>query len=345
MIASTVREMQHFPEWVSHVAVLGNDMSLGPQISPFAQIHPSIQHRRGSYFRTLFRLVKILRQLQPEVIHLHLWLPKFFGVQAAVLCKVPVVVTTEHSGAPWTKPSRKLLDRMMTRFITKRIMVCNYIENLFVSNRINPVAKSEIVYNPINLACHHGEQVVRSERAAEEVVFLFIGAIRKVKRLDRLIRSFYRYLECNDVPSSRLIIVGDGPELKKCIDLSIELGIDKNISFELRQFDVKGYYQIADIFVMTSLVEGFSIALAEAMTYGVVPICTDSGGSAELIIDAETGFLLDKNSEEEDYKIFLEVAKSKELRRLVGNRAKSHSRMLTDPDRYIAKILNIYNKE
>ncbi len=93
---------------------------------------------------------------------------------------------------------------------------------------------------------------------------------------------------------AHLLLVGDGGSLYKYkIRQSIaKRGLENYVHFEGNQKDVRWYYQIADIFTLTSSnTETFSIAALEAMAYGLPCSITEIGGANEMIISGINGLL------------------------------------------------------
>ena len=349
VIANTCNEMSTHQDWESIVLPLGSDSSMIPRFHDGIILLRPVMHRTRYYARTIHRVCKILNDIKPDVLHLHLWLPKLIGVQCGVMCGVPAIVSTEHSGFPWTKSFRRSIDRYLSRHIQQRIMVCKYIQNLFVGSGVCAPGQSTVLYNPIPEPRENGENSRSDAKARlgiseDTVVFLFVGSLRKVKNVKRLLESFSLYLTNPQAPQSRLLIVGSGPDLQILTETAKQFGIDEQISFENYQLELNGYLRAADIFAMTSETEGFSIALAEAMQYGVVPICTAVGGTPELIIDGETGFLLDNSNQHSDAEVFLRVAKSSDLRNKIGLKAQEYVKNLTCTSSYVTELTQIYDR-
>ena len=350
VIANICNEMQKLPDWKTCVVPLEEGTAMLPRIHEGVTICTPIAHRRRYYLRTIIRLCTLIIKINPDVLHLHLWLPKQIGTICGVICGVPLIISTEHSGSPWTTPVRQTIDRFLSGFINRRIMVCSYIEDLFLNGNICSNRQSEVLFNPVPSVDFTGSEERKKIRAtlgipAEAVVFLFVGALRKVKNITRLLKAFRTYVNLPETPPSHLIVVGDGPELSDSIILAKHLEIEKCVNFELARIELDDYYKVSDIFVMTSEVEGFPVALAEAMHHGVVPVCTKTGGIPELIKEGYTGFFLDMTDCTDDGRRLLMVANSPEIRKKVGNNAQEFVRELTSPAEYIGKLVGIYSAD
>jgi glycosyltransferase involved in cell wall biosynthesis len=96
-----------------------------------------------------------------------------------------------------------------------------------------------------------------------------------------------------EFPDTRLVIVGRGPSENELLSLTKELGIEDNVEFAGFQSDVKPYLDKAQYFIMTSRSEGLPCAIMEAMSNGNIILTTPVGNIPDLVIDNQTGFLID----------------------------------------------------
>ncbi|MCJ7496633.1 MAG: N-acetyl-alpha-D-glucosaminyl L-malate synthase BshA [candidate division Zixibacteria bacterium] len=122
----------------------------------------------------------------------------------------------------------------------------------------------------------------------EEKILMHISNFRPVKRVEDIIKIF---LGINKKIPSKLVLIGDGPDLSKALLLAKEFEIeDRVISLGGQNF-VENLLPIADLFLLPSDQESFGLVALEAMSCGVPVIGTRSGGLPEVVLDGETGFL------------------------------------------------------
>jgi glycosyltransferase involved in cell wall biosynthesis len=119
-----------------------------------------------------------------------------------------------------------------------------------------------------------------------------IGRVEHNKGFDFLIKSFARFLAITNAPDAGIVIMGQGRQLKEYKELAATLGITERILFTGFEENPFPYLKQSDVFTLTSIVEGLSIALLEAMYVGIAPISTYAGGVEEVITDGINGFLL-----------------------------------------------------
>jgi glycosyltransferase involved in cell wall biosynthesis len=95
--------------------------------------------------------------------------------------------------------------------------------------------------------------------------------------------------------SVRALVVGDGPLLSAMRECAVALGVAKRLEFAGRTDRVQSLLAGGRIFVLTSRSEGLSIAMAEAMMAGLVPVVANVGDLGDLVHDGVNGYLVDSN--------------------------------------------------
>ncbi|MET3728031.1 N-acetyl-alpha-D-glucosaminyl L-malate synthase BshA [Fictibacillus halophilus] len=123
-----------------------------------------------------------------------------------------------------------------------------------------------------------------------EKVIVHISNFRKVKRLEDVIKSFALIRK---ELSSKLLLIGNGPELTTACELVRELDIEDDVLFLGKQENVGELFSICDLKLLLSEKESFGLVLLEAMACGVPVIGTNIGGIPEVIVDGETGYMVE----------------------------------------------------
>ena len=119
-------------------------------------------------------------------------------------------------------------------------------------------------------------------------IVIHVSNFRPVKRIDSVLHVFARIAA--RVPS-RLLLVGDGPELGTAYRLGRELGVHSLIQALGAQEGIIPLLSIADLFLLPSAQESFGLAALEAMACDVPVVASDVGGLPEVIEHAVSGFL------------------------------------------------------
>ena len=126
--------------------------------------------------------------------------------------------------------------------------------------------------------------------ANNKKVIIHVSNFRAVKRIDTIIETFTKIHA--QLPS-KLLLLGDGPELMDMKQKAKSLGVEDHVLFLGKQDWVSEFYQMSDLVLLLSEKESFGLTLLEAMKSGVVPIGSNAGGIKEVIKHDETGFIVD----------------------------------------------------
>jgi glycosyltransferase involved in cell wall biosynthesis len=151
------------------------------------------------------------------------------------------------------------------------------------------------------------------------VHFLSIGRLDAEKAVDQTIRAFAALP--TDTPA-RLTVLGDGPCREELEALSRRLGQEKRIVFTGAVADVTPYLRAADVYLSTSVSEGMSNALLEAMSHAVMPVVSRVSGADDLVEEGASGFLFPPGDEAAlATRLEESLAMTRERRRATGEAA------------------------
>lgn len=118
------------------------------------------------------------------------------------------------------------------------------------------------------------QQMRESLQLEERFVLGHVGRLERVKNQGFLIEIFaevYRQIE-----DAVLLIVGDGSQKDSLKQRAESLGVSDAVIFAGKKMDTERYYQAMDIFLLPSLMEGFSLVLLEAQCSGLKCLCSES---------------------------------------------------------------------
>jgi L-malate glycosyltransferase len=124
----------------------------------------------------------------------------------------------------------------------------------------------------------------------DEKVIVHISNFRPVKRIQDVIKAFSMIRK--EMPS-KLLLIGNGPELTVACEQVRELNIQDDVLFLGKQENVGELFSICDLKLLLSEKESFGLVLLEAMACGVPVIGTRIGGIPEVIVDGETGYMVE----------------------------------------------------
>ena len=149
----------------------------------------------------------------------------------------------------------------------------------------------EVVYNPVNIAKFNRSLTYRKNKTIKK--FIFVGRLHQQKNLDLMLKTMSILKKRN--LAFILNIIGEGNEMKSLKELSKKLCLEKEVKFLGRKNNINYYLKNSDIFLLSSIYEGFGISLVEAMLCGLQIVSTNTEGPKEILNNSEFGYLTDFN--------------------------------------------------
>ena len=146
-----------------------------------------------------------------------------------------------------------------------------------LSNKIH----IEVISNPISLSYLYSNDVSPLLPLEHVRIIVAAGRLIREKGFDVLIRAFHGLLE--EFPDCRLLIFGEGKEREPLLSLVSELGVEHNVNLMGFNKNVLPYFQVANLCVVSSLVEGFPNVLLQMMSKNVNVVSTLCAGGIENI--------------------------------------------------------------
>ncbi|MGH7481746.1 MAG: N-acetyl-alpha-D-glucosaminyl L-malate synthase BshA [Longimicrobiales bacterium] len=152
-----------------------------------------------------------------------------------------------------------------------------------------------------------------------EKILMHISNFRPVKRVDDAVRVLARV--AREVPA-RLVLVGDGPERGRALQVAEQEGVQSRVLFLGKQESVAELLACADLFLLPSASEAFGLVALEALACGTPVIATRVGGLPEVVPHGEAGFLTDVGDVETMAACALELLRDEERWRTFGRAAR-----------------------
>lgn len=241
------------------------------------------------------KLAQVAKLEGLDVLHVHYAIPH---AVCALLAKQMVgsnlkVVTTLHGTDITVLAHDASLSDLIRHAINESDAVTAVSQDLIDETRELLQIKKHIdlAYNFVDKRVYYPRDVraLRKEFASQdEKLLIHISNFRPVKRVLDVVEIFQRVQA--EVPS-RLLFVGEGPDLSKVVGRVKELGLLDRVTFCGKQDDVAQLISLADVMLLPSEKESFGLVALEAMACGVPAIASNAGGIPELITHGETGYL------------------------------------------------------
>lgn len=251
-----------------------------------------------SYFiKSTLLSIKIIDSENIDIIHSNHIYEGVSGLITSQITHIPLICTYHggwYESITWTF---KKFIRFFVSIKAKKIILLNNQQIEEFKNRFhNKITLIPTGVNIDEFNISFDKELIRSKYGLnpEEKLILTISVLNKRKNVDLLIES---YAHIQKKLNSRLIIVGDGPEIMKLKKYGNK--VSKNIIFtgRLPRDEIIKLQLTADLFVLTSKMEGLPLVLLEAMAAKTPVISTGVGGIPELIKNDYNGYIVPFDSE------------------------------------------------
>ena len=239
------------------------------------------------------RLARLLSSRGVQTVHTHLWGANFWGRLAGLWARIPVVVTTEHNVDSWKRVHHFMIDRALALATTRLVAVSQEVREFYEGHGVGR-GRWQVIYNGVEIRAapsrHRGPAWRDLGLGAEEPVVALIGRLVPAKAPEVFLQALAR--ATLRVPALRGLVVGDGPLRSELEGEARRLGLERRVVFAGLRTDVSELLAGLDAVLFSSVREGLSMAMLEAMAAGVPVIATEVGGTPELITDGRTGLLV-----------------------------------------------------
>ena len=265
------------------------------------------------YILGLPRVRKLLAQLKPDVLHA-IYLSSY-GLVGALSNVHPLVISAIGSDVLVT-PKESFIKRILVGYAVKKADLIHSQADHLTKELMSLGAKPERVITfsyGIDLKEIRQKEKINSLDKKQKVV-ISTRALEPIYNLELLIRALPGILK--EMPELKIWIVGGGGEEKKLKKLASELKVNKSIEFlgKLSNKDVLDRLGESDVYVSTSLSDGSSISLLEAMAKGAFPVVTDIPANQEWIKNNINGFLCPTDNPDQLARMVLKALADDNLR-------------------------------
>lgn len=154
-----------------------------------------------------------------------------------------------------------------------------------------PPSKIRVIPNFVDLDRFYPDEAVEIRReldAEGSFIITHMSNFRPVKRVEDVVRGFAVLRQ--QLPAV-LLLVGDGPERPKAIQLAEELGVTEHVRVLGKRKQLAPILQASDLYLLPSVAESFGLSALEAQACGCPVIGYHAGGLPEVVADGETGIL------------------------------------------------------
>jgi len=321
-----------------------------PHLSPFQVPPDRLVHLNFSGYLNLSfykRFWCFLRRNRFHIVHTHIFPSNTIGRVGALLANTPVIIATEHNIYTWKKKKHWIVDRIVGRYTTQIIAVSQQALDYAMQNtglsRERFLLMPNAIYVPDGWPLCHQERLKRRLQLGWnpcEKVIGTVGALSRQKAPGLLLEAFK--LVSKDIPTARLVYVGDGPLRSQIQELVSRENLHSKVSFLGYRPDAPNIAGLFDVFVMTSRWEGTPMALLEAMARACPVIVTKVGEVPNVIDHGYNGILVDPGHPEQTATGLRGLLTNPESAQQMGLRARERIKTDYSIHTYVEKLAELY---
>jgi glycosyltransferase involved in cell wall biosynthesis len=296
-------------------------------------------------FRLIWQTRLLIKSWKPDLVYSHLdFVNMLTGLALLGKKKSIIWMPCQHTGAEYL--SNRLVKQLLSivfRRSYKVIAVSNGVRNSCFKHLSLEKDKIITIYNPLELPASRSRDGYKKLRTKAHVpTIVAVGRLCEPKDYPTLLKAVKLI---SKKPPIRLKILGDGPLLQELKNLAKDLGIKDCVEFSGFVSDPFSIIRESDVYAMSSIYEGLPTALIEAMACGVPVVSTRAKyGPEEIIVDGESGLLVDVGDSDGLANAILEILKNHPLNNKLSEMGALRVESLFSKDKLIPCLEDLFIK-
>lgn len=255
----------------------------------------------------LFRVIKLLRAEGIDITHGHEFFSTVFSRLAAIPARVKKRFITLHNVYYWWGPAIHKAQHFLSFFTTKVVCVSKAAMTYSLKHDKIDKEKYLLIYNGIDCVKFSPRSIDNKKLFLEEynlandqLICMSVGSISPRKNFTCLVKA--ANILRSKFPQIIYFIVGDKHyqedfEYENIQGLIRDFKLEDRVIISGNRSDVNEILNFCDLYVMPSYVEGFGLALVEAMAVERVCVASDIEPFKEIVDNGKDGFLFESGNE------------------------------------------------
>ena len=293
------------------------------QLKTVTSVNLTIINGKGRFsIKYLLRLIRFLKKYDIDIIHSHLLGVSLYSCMASFVTNTRVVCTI-HGAVDSHHSMSKLKLLIISLLATKIIFVSISLQRYFLDNFSLASDKCTTIYNGVNISNYTREEDYTLKKELdlpkESILIGLVGNITPSKGYDILIKAAKIIIE--EYPTALFLIAGDrrGTLYDSLLEIRTQYQLETKIRFLGFVEEVRHFLENLDIFVLSSISEGFSLSTVEAMSLGLPVVVTKCGGPEEIVTNNENGIIVSLGDEKALAAGVIRLLNNRKLRKDLGS--------------------------
>lgn len=310
-----------------------------------------LQIPAGNHPGTPFKLAKLFREKQYDIVHTRSWGALVEGVLGAKFARSPVIIHGEHGTFPEKFP-HSLIQRIFWDRADCILSVSDVLGKKLSAVTGFDNRKVQVILNGVDENLFFPDTDLRTEFrrrfgfGESDFIVGAVGRFNPVKNFPMIIKGVQPLVQTNDIIELAHVGGGNMSEKigKELQTLSESLNVTKHVHFLGFQKEVNLMYNGFDVFTLTSFSEGCSNVIQEAMFAGKPVVATAVGGNVELVIDGKTGFLVESNNHQQWADSIRKLRNNPDLLREMGENSRKFAQENFSLKKMVSSYQQLYRK-
>lgn len=277
--------------------------------------HVEVEAGTKSLPKKLWWFRKYIQKTQPDVVIA--FMVSVYTVTLLALMGIDIPVISSVRNDPAYSNLRKKITRKLLLPRSAHVVVQTQQIKKFFNKSIQKM--TTVIYNPVN------EKVFKLQPTKKENLIISVGRLYPQKDQKTMIEAFAKVSEHH--PDWKLVIFGEGPE-RKALEEMIQdprFMIQDKVCLPGRSENIIDELNKSKIFCLSSVYEGMSNALVEAICVGLPIVTTKVSGTEELIKNGENGFIVNIGDKESMAKALTKIIEDENLQNQFAEKNKAQA--------------------
>ena len=300
-----------------------------------------------AFAKSWLRLRRDIKRLKPDVIHAG-WTDAEGFLVATLGLRSFLLMTWGSDILVVPKLSKKL--KLKTQFTLRRADLiwsdCQSVKNEIIKLIDCPPEKVVVFPRGVDLRIFNPRAKVNTLRQKlgwqDKKIIIMTRSFKEVYGVEYFIRALPQII--SQCPDARVILAGDGPLKVKFTAMLEKYGLSDFVHFAgyVKNEELATYYNSADLYVSSSLSDGTSNALLEAMACGLPMVLSDVPSYFEWATDQENVYFVSRKNHEQLAEKIIKLLKDDKLRQLFAQRNLAIAQSRANWDQHFSKLEQIY---
>jgi len=293
------------------------------------------------------RFMRFLKKEHIGILQTYHFSSDIWGTFWGHCAGVSYIISNRRDMGFWRTQRHVNTYKLINRWVNKIVVVAESIKKLVIDEENVSEEKIQVIHNGIHAFSGSNELSIEQIRqeigvAKKDMVIMHVANLTPVKGHKYLINALSHIVK--KFQNVKLVLVGEG-ELRKDIEDQIKKnGLEDHILLLGKREDARRLLYAADVCVLSSVSEGMSNAILEYMEAGKPVVATQVGGNPELVLEGQTGFLVDQENSDQISERLLQLIVDERMRQTFGLNGQKRIKEEFSMARMISTYIDLYAK-